>query len=389
VRLKDRQVEHLDLLKFQEKEITEAGITSGEDIELEQERTRLKNAETLYQNVSGSIDELYSAPGSIIERLSEVKKLLEKAAQIDPLLKPRAEALAEPSYHIEDLVDGLRKYLTLIQPDERRLEAIEERLDTLNKLKRKYGGSIEAVLSTLETIEQELADAENVDTKIAGVQRELADRHHRLAEASLKLSKKRKQTAKSFAKNVVAELATLKMSATDFQVLLQTTAADEKSNPNLTSENNLINESGVDRAMFMIAPNVGEELKPLTSIASGGELSRVVLALKAILAQADSVETVVFDEVDAGIGGGVAEVVGRKLAQLARHHQVICITHLPQIAKFADQHYSISKQVSKGRTRTVITPLNKKDRYREIARMLGGEKITQTTLEHAKEMLKK
>ena len=388
VRLKDRQVEHLDLLKFQAKEITQAGITPGEDIELEQERTRLKNAETLYQNVSGSIDELYSAPGSIIERLSEVKKLLEKAAQIDPLLKPRAEALAEPSYHIEDLVDGLRKYLTLIQPDERRLEAIEERLDTLNKLKRKYGGSIEAVLSTLDTIEHELADAENVDTKIAGVERELADRHHRLAEASLKLSKKRKQTAKSFAKNVVAELATLKMSATDFQVLLQTTAADEKSNPNLTSENNLINESGVDRAMFIIAPNVGEELKPLTSIASGGELSRVVLALKAILAQADSVETVVFDEVDAGIGGGVAEVVGRKLAQLARHHQVICITHLPQIAKFADQHYSISKQVSKGRTRTVITPLNKKDRYREIARMLGGEKITQTTLEHAKEMLK-
>ena len=387
-RLNERQAEHLDLLEFQLNEITRAGILPGEDVELEQERTRLKNAAVLYQNVSGSIDELYSASGSIIERLSEVKKGLERAARIDPLLNPRAEALAEPSYQIEDLVEGLRKYLTMIQPDERRLEAIEERLDTLNKLKRKYGGSIEAVLSTLKTFEHELADAENIDTKIATLEKELDDGHQRLAAAALQLSKKRQQTAKSLAKKVVSELATLKMSPTDFQVILQTTAADERSNSRLTIENKTINESGVDHAIFMMAPNVGEELKPLNSIASGGELSRVVLALKAILAQTDSVETVVFDEVDAGIGGSVAEVVGRKLNQLARHHQVICITHLPQIAKFADQHYRISKHVSKGRTRTTITPLNREDRYREIARMLGGEKITQTTLDHAREMLK-
>ncbi len=139
----------------------------------------------------------------------------------------------------------------------------------------------------------------------------------------------------------------------------------------------------------MIAPNPGEELKPLASIASGGELSRVVLALKAILAATDSVETIVFDEVDAGIGGGTAEVVGRKLSELARRHQVICITHLPQIAKFGKHHYSISKHVNDGRTLTTIQPLNKEDRYKEIARMLGGEKITQTTLDHARELLKK
>jgi DNA repair protein RecN (Recombination protein N) len=177
------------------------------------------------------------------------------------------------------------------------------------------------------------------------------------------------------------------MAPTAFQVLIQATAADEKTNPNLVIDNYIINESGIDRALFMIAPNVGEELKPLNNIASGGELSRVVLALKAILAKTDSVETVVFDEVDAGIGGSVAEVVGRKLSQLARHHQVICITHLPQIAKFADQHYRIAKHVIKGRTRTTLTALNEEERYREIARMLGGEIITQTTLKHAKEML--
>jgi DNA repair protein RecN (Recombination protein N) len=386
-RLRARQTEHLELLEFQKQEITQAGIIAGEDLELEQEKLRLKNAETLYQHVSGSIDELYSASGSINDRLLEVKKSLEKAAQIDPQLSSKADSLAQPIYHIEDLVDGLRKYLTLVQPDDRRLEIVEERLDMLNKLKRKYGGSSEAVFSTLATIEQELADVENIGADITALEKELAEIHDRLAEASLKLSKKRKQTAKTLGKKVVAELATLKMSPTEFKVSIQTTAADDKTNPNLVVENNIISDSGVDRALFMIAPNVGEELKPLTGIASGGELSRVVLALKAILAKTDSVETVVFDEVDAGIGGSVAEVVGRKLFQLARHHQVICITHLPQIAKFADQHYSISKHVLKGRTRTNITPLNKEDRYREIARMLGGEKITQTTLKHAKEML--
>jgi len=150
---------------------------------------------------------------------------------------------------------------------------------------------------------------------------------------------------------------------------------------------NLLTETGLDRATFLIAPNIGEALKPLASIASGGELSRVVLAMKAILAETDSVETVVFDEVDAGIGGGVAEVVGKKLSSLADHHQVICITHLPQIAKFANQHFCISKSVSDGRTSTSINPLNEKDRLKEIARMLGGVEITQATLDHAREML--
>ena len=151
----------------------------------------------------------------------------------------------------------------------------------------------------------------------------------------------------------------------------------------------MLTETGIDRAIFMIAPNLGEDLKPLATIASGGELSRVILALKAILAETDSVETVIFDEVDAGIGGGTAEVVGRKLAELAKHHQVICITHLPQIAKFGEHHFSISKHVIDGRTQTEIHPLNEADRHREIARMLGGEDITSTTLKHARELLEK
>ncbi|UCG06094.1 MAG: DNA repair protein RecN [Desulfobacterales bacterium] len=388
-RHRDHQAEHLELLKFQKKEITEAGIAVGEDTELEQERLRLRHAEMLYQTVFQSIEDLYGASGSIVERLLEVKKNLEKAGQIDSQLKSTAQNLAEPSYHIEDLVGGLRRYLDTVQPDEKRLEAVEERLDTLNKLKRKYGGSLEAVTSKLESIRDELAGVENIAEKIVDLETQLSQMHAALATGPATLSQKRKQTAKSLAKKVVDELATLHMSPAGFEVQLSTTPADQKTNPNLTVDNNIVNEFGIDRATLMIAPNVGEELKPLAGIASGGELSRVVLALKVILAQTDSIETLIFDEVDSGIGGRVAEVVGRKLSELAKHHQVICITHIPQIAKFADHHLSISKHVSKGRTITAITPLSIDERYKEIARMLGGEKITDATLEHAKEMLKK
>ena len=179
------------------------------------------------------------------------------------------------------------------------------------------------------------------------------------------------------------------MSNTEFQVVLRTVAADNKTNTYLATQDYKISENGLDHATFMIAPNPGEELKPLTSIASGGELSRVILALKAILAKTETVETLVFDEVDAGIGGGTAEVVGRKLSDLANHHQIVCITHLAQIAKFGKHHFSISKHVASGRTRTEIRPLGEKDRHQEIARMLGGEEITETTLEHARELLEK
>ena len=386
---RQRQGEHRKLLAFQKNEITAAGLAPGEDAELEQERLRLKNAEALYQTVHSSIEELYGASGSVIERLSEVKKNLETAGRIDSQLKTKAETLASASFQIEDLTDELRSHLNLIQMDDQRLEAVEERLDVLNKLKRKYGGSLEAVLSQLETIEAELSEVENIGKQIEKIEEQLIKLHDQLARRALKLSQKRNEAAKDLARKVVEELGSLKMSQTEFKAVLYPLAADEKTNPYLTAKNYCMTESGIDRASFMIAPNPGEELKPLASIASGGELSRVVLALKAILAESDAVETIVFDEVDAGIGGGTAEVVGRKLSDLARHHQIICITHLPQIAKFGEHHFSISKHVDDGRTKTAIQPLSREDRTKEIARMLGGEKITQTTLDHARELMEK
>jgi len=384
---KEKQAQRIELLEFQEKEITEVSIVLGEDAVLEKELTILKNGEALFQAVNGSIEELYSAQGSIVERLGEVKKNLEKAGRIDSLLTLKAEGVAGVTFNLEDIVENLRTYLKTIQIDEKRLEAVEDRIDTLQRLKRKYGGSLETVLKHLDSTLQELSGIENISGRIADTEKELSMLHKKIVQLAETLSNKRKEKAEILAKKVVTELDSLEMSKTRFQISLKNIPADEKSYSHLVTNGNLLTETGLDRATFLIAPNIGEALKPLASIASGGELSRVVLAMKAILAETDSVETVVFDEVDAGIGGGVAEVVGKKLSSLANHHQVICITHLPQIAKFANQHFCISKSVSDGRTSTSINPLNEKDRLKEIARMLGGVEITQATLDHAREML--
>jgi len=385
--IKDRQSEHIELLEFQKKEIIQTSITPGEDSALEKERIRLKNGETLYQAVHDSIEALYNTQGAVVERLVEVKRNLDRVCQIDSELSSAAKGIADTTFQTEDIIEELSNYLKNIQIDETRLEDVEARLDILQKLKRKYGGSLDAVIAHLESIEHELSEVENISDKINATEAKLSELHSQLDKLALKLSEKRGLTATNLAKKLETELTTLKMSQTQFQVFLHTISADDKADPYLTIDGKAIDKTGIDCVSFLIAPNVGEDLKPLVDIASGGELSRVVLALKAILAETESVETVVFDEVDAGIGGGVAEVVGKKLSFLARHHQVICITHLPQIAKFGDHHFKISKHVEQGRTITNIDPLGDEERIKEIARMLGGVEITRATIDHAREML--
>ncbi len=384
---KARHAEHVQLLEFQQKEIRQASITPGEDVALEQERIRLKNGEELFQAVHNSVEALYSAQGAAVERLVAVKKDLEKASRIDPALIPKTERIAEAAIYLEDIAEALRTYLKNIQIDENRLEAVEARLDTLTKLKRKYGTSLEDVLLKLESIDHELSGIDNLSEDIVDTEKKLSSLHGKLVKLSITLSNKRKSTAATLAKKVEKELGTLKMSQTKFEISFGTVPVDEHTDTYLATEESVVTETGIDRTTFQIAPNVGEPLKPLNSIVSGGELSRVVLALKAILVKSEAVESIVFDEVDAGIGGSVAEVVGKKLSSLARHHQIICITHLPQIAKFGDHHFNISKHVARGRTRTTINRLTETERVKEIARMLGGEKITRATLEHAHEML--
>jgi DNA repair protein RecN (Recombination protein N) len=382
-----RQAEHIQLLEFQKKEIEEAAITPGEDSELEKERTRLKNSEALFQAARDCIESLYDSQGAVVEHLLQATKDLKKAALIDPVLAMPAKRVSGTAFEIEDIAEELRTYLKNIAVDESRLEAIEDRLNTLTKLKRKYGGTLDALFSRQETIEEELSSLTGLTDHIEDIEKELSRLHGTLVELATTLSEKRKQNAKILAGRVENELAALKMPRTQFEVSFQTMPAEARANPYLIVKKNAVHETGIDRVSFLIAPNVGEPLKDLSHIVSGGELSRIVLALKAILAQTEALETIVFDEVDAGIGGSVAEVVGKKLSVLASRHQVICITHLPQIAKFGDHHFSISKHVSDGRTKTLIQRLNSEERVKEIARMLGGEKITKATMVHAREML--
>lgn len=387
-RRQQRQHEHVELLSFQKNEIRQAAVTPGEDKTLEQERSRLKNSESLSLTVHDTIAQLYSCDGAVVERLTELKKNIEKAAGLDSQLTAVSKSLADASFLLEDIVTALRNYFKTIRIDPARLEDVEARMDILQRLKRKYGGSLESVLEHLAAIEEELFTTENVAAEIKNTTRTLEALHERLAALAAELASERKATAKQMATRVEKELASLKMDHTRFSLTFRPIPKDNAASRYLSVGNSGIAETGTERICFMIAPNVGEAPKPLADIASGGELSRVVLALKAILARIASVETVVFDEVDAGIGGGVAEVVGKKLLALAAYHQIICITHLPQIAKFGDHHYRISKHISGGRTRTTIQPLDDNERLTEMARMLGGVKMTRAVLDHASEMLR-
>ncbi|MFP4388420.1 MAG: DNA repair protein RecN [Desulfococcaceae bacterium] len=386
-RTRERQAEQMELLSFQQSEIEAAAIQPNEDEALERELSILKNGEMLFEAVHGAVEALYASPGAVVERMVEIRKSLEKAGEVDSALQPAAEGLADAAFRVEDIVETLRGYIDQIETDDSRMATVEERLAALKKLKKKYGGSLESVQAHLESVKRRLSEVENIDDEIAAAETKLDGARRDLLTTAEKLSSQRAKVAKSLGAKVESELASLRMADSRFTVALAPIPARDAAGPWLIDGDRAISETGLDRAAFQIAPNVGEALKPLSEIASGGELSRVVLALKAILAAIDAVGTVIFDEVDAGIGGGTAEIVGRKIAALSAHHQVLCITHLPQIARFGDHHFRIEKSVSKGRTRTDIAPLSHEERVNELARMLGGVELTPATLEHAREMV--
>jgi DNA repair protein RecN (Recombination protein N) len=387
IQLKDRQEGQLELLRFQQQEIQAAHITVGEDVELEQEIARLKNAEMLLEVIHSSIDALYSTSGAVVEQILEVGKRLARASRIDTGLESPSKALSESAYGIEDVVASLRTHMERIQVDEGRLEAAEARMDVLVKLKRKYGKTLQDVVEKKAAIEQALTEVENLSGKISESHKALVDLQAQTGTLCQQLSEKRQAAARHLSRVTEAELATLKMNQTRFQVSLIPAVSNSDPDPSLLFGDRLMTETGFETARFLIAPNLGEALKPMSDIASGGELSRIVLALKAILAQTDAVETIVFDEVDAGIGGTVAEVVGKKLAKLSQFHQVICITHLPQIARFGAHQFRIAKQIINQRTATTIHKLTHDERIHEIARMMAGENVTEKTLAHASEMM--
>lgn len=387
--LKQRQADQQALLSFQQEELALAALEPDEDTHLEAERLRLRNGESLLQMTNEGISTLYTAEGAVYERITQFKKALEKGVAADSALAPLLCEAEELCYRVEDLSRNLQQYRDGVSVDEGILDSVEERLDAINKLKRKYvgaSGDFAQLLERRDAIDAELAALESLTVEMAGLEASISEARDRLHAVCCTLSEKRKKGAARLSTLVERELKNLEMPQARFQVAVSSLGTETGGTAE-GPQGMRMGETGMDRAIFMIAPNVGEAEKALTKIASGGELSRVVLALKTILAEGDAVGTVVFDEVDSGIGGGVAEVVGMKIQEISRHHQVLCITHLPQIAKFGHHHYRIEKQVVRGRTCTSISPLNEAGRVEEMARMLGGVEVTRATLEHAREML--
>ncbi len=376
--------ERQELERFQRDEIDKADIKEDEDKLLEREKNRLQHAEQLRGLVEGAYQTLYEKEGAVLSELSGCVKRIAKSIEMDPELKNAMDILSSAKAQVEEAALDLRSRLESILMDPHRLEAVEERLQVILKLKRKYGSSLEEIkkfrnqlLQKMESLDQNKEEVERLNGEIKELEAEI------VSKASL-LSRKRKEAARNFEEAVKSELKLLDMGGTRFEVEFHQDASSHVVDQEVGRK---MRADGCGQVEFILSPNIGEDLKPLSKIASGGELSRIMLAMKTILARTSSVETIIFDEVDSGIGGATAEVVGEKLSALADFHQIICITHLPQIASKGATHFLVRKRVVDGRTGTAISELNREERVKEIARLLGGKTITQKAIAHAKEIL--
>ncbi len=379
---------HLDLLRFQIREIADANLRPEEEAELAEARRILGSVEKLRETVGQAYTLLCEggADGSgLADGLGRVLAAVGEASRIDPALGPARDALEGMGYQLRDLARDLRRYLEGLASDPVRLEEIERRIDFLNTLKRKYGPTLEDVLAFARQAAAELARIEGGEAAAREMERELAGVRAELGEVAAVLSTLRACVARELETRVETELRDLGMDPVCFRVTLE----QEEDDGGVPVGDTLLacGPRGVDRVEFLFSPNPGEPPRPLARIASGGELSRVMLALKAIVAEADAVPTVIFDEVDSGVGGSAAAAVGQKLSLVAARRQVLCVTHLAPIGCLADAHFLITKAVRGGRTVTAVERLCFADRVREIARMLAGSQLSELTLRHAEEML--
>ncbi len=365
-----------DLWSFQRNEIEAAGPRQGEDAELENERRVLRNVVRIQEAAGAAYAALYEDPHSAAAQLRIVEKRLEELSRYDEGIRGIVATLQPSSIAVDEAAHALRHYLGNVEADPARLDSVEARLATLEKLKRKYGAKLEDVLLFLETVKAELAAVESSSQRREWLEKELGQLSASYESAAGKLSSVRREAGRELGKRVEKELASLAMEKTRMEIRVQPAPWSAR---------------GADTIEFLLAPNVGEDLKPLEKIASGGELSRVALALKTCTGSRGTSAvpvTLVFDEVDAGVGGGAAEAVGRRLKKLSHDSQVICVTHLPQIAGFADHHYFVSKAAAKGRTIATIVELTPEARTQEIGRMLSGERVTPEALRQAEQLRK-
>jgi DNA repair protein RecN (Recombination protein N) len=389
------------LLEFQMQEIDSLGLEEGEQEALLRDKAILQNAGKLLESGCFIYEAIYNAEGAVRDKLAEAKARLAEMGQVDASLIPLAESLESIQYQLDDIAFSLKSYTEKIEYDPERQQEIENRLAEIEKLERKYGGSLAEVYNYRRQIEDEYQRLTDLDSQIESLSQEIIFLANRLNDITAGLSEQRKQASRRIDRLMSKELGQLGMEKGIFATQITPLDGDENQQAlsrvaeplgeqtGGASSQYSGNAKGIDQLEFLFTANMGEEARPLAKIASGGELSRMMLALKGLLAGKDRVPTLIFDEVDAGIGGRIAEVVGKKLKSLAASHQIVCITHLPQIAAFADYHYTVEKGVCDGRTVASIKELDQKARVTEIARLLAGEKITSIALEHAREMVDK
>ena len=375
------RAQRLDILRYQVNEIETADLKIGEEEELSEEVKILSSASLLTELANQAYESLYSSDSACLTSLSKILNSLKEISNIDVRAADAVKSAEEAIPLLEETAYFLRDYKDSLNFNPERLEEIQTRLELIKGLKKKYGGNIQEVLDYREKGLKELDELQHSEEKLETLNAELKKLKNILTEKAQHLSKQRKAVAKKIEQQVVSELSSLSMPDTRFSIQITQDAGDE------TADGFKANSKGIDKVEYLISPNIGEELKPLSKIASGGELSRVMLALKGILAKGDKIPVLIFDEIDAGIGGRAAETVGQKLKSLSSSHQIICITHLPQIASYADTHLKIEKKIKAKRTTVEVRKIEKDERTVEIARMLSGDS-SEVSIKHAKEMLK-
>lgn len=366
-------VQRLDMLRFQQEEISQAQLQPEEESQLADEREKLANYQKIVDSLSQSYQILTGAELNPVDGVGEVLGEIQEVAHLDEEYNAIAENLQSAYYLLQDAAGDISRQLDFLELDEERLEVVTQRLELIRQLKRKYGDSIPTILRYYEEITKELAAYDDSDTQLEGLQKELQQQEEALWLQAEKIHQDRKAISHSLEKAVMQELKELYMENTQF-------AVDFRKSRQLT-------ENGFDEASFYLTTNPGEPLKPLVKVASGGELSRILLALKTIFSQSQGITSIIFDEVDTGVSGRVAQAIAEKIAKIGQQSQVLCITHLPQVAAVADYQYAITKGVVDGRTQTSVTQLADFQRVQEIARMLSGAEVTPLTLDHAKELL--
>lgn len=380
------RVQKLDLFRYQIDEIDKANLREGEEEELMQEKQLLANAERIAERIGyavrwlmgdgGALDSL----GNAIQALKEITDLASPVCEWHNALSQAFDAIQEVGFELE-------RYASQIEFDPERLEEVESRLDLLKRLKRKYGDTIPAILQYRQQIERELEKLERSEERLEVLQRESEQLRREVAEAAMALSKARQEIARQLERTVQNQLKALMMEKAKFKISIE--RFYDPNGLQLPDGTFAFDKDGIDRVEFLISTNPGEPLKPLAKIASGGEISRTMLALKASLQRIHEIPVLVFDEIDVGIGGRTAEAVGEKLREVSRYAQVLCVTHLPQIAALADWHLQVEKITEGKRTRVLVTPLEHQERVKELARMLSGKQITPASIQHAQELLQK